>query len=164
LVASPIPAGVGNHLQIPSQLEYGTLNTTVFNAVYGPTPNASFSWNAAGNDLAESNLSGLSSLSANLTPYYQNGALFGLAITIHQTTEGFGIPIHLIKGGVEDVPGSFPAEMNPYGDLHVGYWDNNTYILPVSTDQGSWDVYVPGAGNETGPSGLLFVQTGVPAG
>jgi len=162
-IAPPTPAGVGERLEIPTQVQYGTLNTTILDASYGGTPNGTFSWYVQGGGVVETGLPGLSSLPVTLSSFYSKDTLFGLAITIRQTSESLDIPMHMTRGGVTDIAGSFPADWDLSGGLSVHYWDNNTYVLPLSTDQGSWAIYVPGSGAGIGLNGLLFVQTSGPS-
>lgn len=158
-VSPPTPAGVGSRLVIPSQVTYGNLSSSLLDASYGPTPNGSFAWSLVGGNLSVTGPSGLAGLNVVFEPYFNDSKIVGLAITIRQTLEQLEIPIRLLTGGTVDVPASYPTDWDLDSPATQHYWDNNTYLLPASDDQGSWNVYVPGAGSEFGLAGLLFVQT-----
>lgn len=158
-ILPPVPQGIGNRLNLPDQFSYGNLSSVMINASYGPTPDGTFSWHMSGN---RSVLTGLTTLPVNTSLFYQNGAVLGLAITLHQRGTAFGIPFQLASGGTLNLPASLPTDISEGCACQSEMWINNTYILPIATDQGTWNVYWPGEGGPFSPAGLLFIQTAGP--
>ncbi len=132
------------------------------NASYGSEPNASFTWHETGGGVTLSNLTGFAGLPVAISSFYEFGHLYGLNITFKQSGIKFGIPIHLTSGAMEDVTGSFPHDFPwaPPGDDYLSISMN--YIFPADTAQGSWNVYLAGAGSPYSVGGLLFEQTAGP--
>ena len=157
-ITPPTAGGVGNRLLLPSQFYYGTVPSVILNTSYSSIPAASFSWMETGGGVEWSSSASLQNLTTGIGPFYLNGSLLGLGVTAHFSTIRFGIPIHLLSGGTETYPGSYPLD-------YSGSWESvslsitQTYVFPAATEQGDWSVYVAGAGSAFSPGGLLFVQT-----
>lgn len=161
-VAPPAPSGIGQRLSVPQQLFYSTLPTALMNATYGVTPNATITWNESNGGVTWSNPAGLSGLPVTIGPFYEFGRLYGLNVTLKQSEIRFGIPIHLITGGTETVPASFPLDF-PYHYSEPNYLSiTMTYVFPAATAQGTWEIYLAGAGSPYSVGGLLFEQTAGP--
>ena len=162
-VAAPAPSGVGQRLIIPQQVFYGSLPSALMNATYGMTPNASVTWNESGGGVTWTNSTGLSGLPVTFAPFYEYGALYGFAITLKQSGIHFGIPIHLITGGVENIAASFPQDLQRSSPGGVYLSITMTYVFPATTAQGTWAIYRAGAGSPFSVGGLLFEQTAGPS-
>ena len=157
-IAPPVAAGVGHRLNLTEQFTFANLSSALINAAYGATPDATFSWNGSASDVTIGNPSALTALPATAAPYYVNGSMWGLAITVRERSLEEGIPFHLKAGGEINLPLVYPQDNYPGCQCVSELWINNTYVLPLSTDQGTWDVYWAGAGGPFAPPDLLFVQ------
>ncbi len=158
-ITQPAPAGVGQRLDVPLQFTACGLPSAVVNATYGSTPLATFSWVANATSVGWDDPPALQAIGASPGPFNEHGQLFGLAITLKATTIDFGVPIHLLNGSQEIIPASFPQDY-PWGppggtNLTISW----TYVLPMTTGQGTWSVYLPGDSGPFSPGGLLFEQT-----
>lgn len=158
VVAPPAPAGIGQRLVVPSQL-YNDSSSALINASYSPTPIATITWSGNQSGVQWTNPAALSDR-ATIGPFYEYGHLFGLGISVRQSSIGFGVPIHLLAGGNEIVTASFPQDWpaGPPGGTTLTI--EMTYVLPESSAQGTWAVYLPGGEGSFSPGGLLFEQTG----
>jgi|GEM_PF-3148834 len=158
-VAAPAPSGIGHRLIVPQQVFYCSLPSAIMEATYGAAPNATVTWNESGGGVTWRNSTGLLGLPVTFGPFYEHGVLYGFAITLTQSGIHFGIPIHLITGGVENISASFPQDFqwSPPGGVYLSI--TMTYVLPATTAQGTWAIYVAGAGSPFSVGGLLFEQT-----
>ena len=158
-IAPAVPAGVGQRTIVPEQFYYNGVPSVLINASYGEAPIASFSWNDTAGALTWSNPGGFDGLPVSLAPFYEFGVLYGLGITLSLSGIGFDVPIQLTNGQSITVPTSFPAAFNTQETSTTTMSITMTYILPLSTDQGSWNAYLPGDGGPFSLGGLLFEQT-----
>lgn len=160
-IAPPVPGGIGNRLEVPTQFYYDSVPSTILNASYTSSPAATFTWNGSARDVTWSSTGPLENLTSYVGPFYEGKVLVGLGVQVHYSSIHFGVPIQLTDGSREVIPASFPADI-------PGPWENATiaidysYVFPLSTSQGSWQVYVPGLGSPYATGGLLFVQTAGP--
>lgn len=159
VIANATPAGVGQRLNVPQPANSaGTLLANV-NLSYASSPVGSVDFEAtSAGGLQWSESPAVRGLPITTGPFYENGQLFGLAITLTQDELAFGVPIHFLNGSNKVLPTSLPNgwPIGPAGAtiLQVVV----TYILPVSSGQGSWSVYLAGPGPGVSAGGLLFEQ------
>ena len=157
-LAPPVPPGVGHRLTIPQPLGQGSIPYAIVNLSYPATPIATLGWDIRGAGIQWTNPIGLGPLNVAVGPFYFNGSLLGLGLTLPLDQIDFGVWFHLSNGGSEVLPASFPADwiVGPQGGSSMTM--SMTYVLPASTDQGEWEVFLPGNGGAFSPGGLLFEQ------
>ena len=158
-VGASVPAGVGERTVVPTQFSYNGVPSVLINASYGATPVADFSWDVTDGAPVWSNPGDFDGLPVSLGPFYEAGRLYGLGITISFTSLGFEVPIVLTSGQTIDLPASFPAAFSPGIGATTTLSEVMTYILPATSGQGTWAVYLPGNGGPYSLGGLLFEQT-----
>ena len=159
-VPAPEPGGVGVRTQVPPQFVANGVPSAIMNETYGASPIGSVDWaaNAEGMEW-EGPSPALAALGTGIGPYYVNHTLFGCGVTISFTEIRFGVPIQLLNGTRETVPASFPGDwpIGPAGATNMTI--AMTYVFPVPSGGGSWNVYLAGEGGPLSPGGLLFEQT-----
>lgn len=161
LIANATPSGVGNRLLIPQPVVVEGTPLASVNLSYAPSPAGSLSWTATSTGVVSlSESAGLRELPVSVEPFYELGQFIGLGITLLQQQQlSFGVPIHFLNGSTVVVPASLPTDW-PVGPAGATSFSLTlTYVLPASTDQGSWAVYLAGSGGAISAAGLLFEQT-----
>lgn len=157
VISPPATPGVGQRLVVPPQF-YNASPSAVINASYGPAPAATFTWSENQTAFEWSSPEGVSGFPGTAAPFSEFGRSFGIGITTIQSAIQFGVPIHLLSGGSELIPASFPQDWpaGPPGGTTMTI--TMTYVLPMSSGQGTWAVYLPGNGGPYSPGGLVFEQ------
>ena len=154
VVAPPTPAGIGQRLVVPSQLGN---DFAVINGSYGSAPIASFNWSVSNGGVTWSNPLGLAGMPVELGPFFERGQLFGFKVELSLSGIEFGVPIHLAAGGLRVIAASFPASVPG-----MTYAASMTYVLPASTAQGTWAIFLAGSGSAYPLGGFLFEETAGP--
>ncbi len=157
-VAPPVPASVGARVVLPSNLTILGYPSSIFNGTYAPEPLGNFSWEYSNGDFTNWQESpSLAAAGLTFTREHQSNAsrdYLALSYSIPSNEIGLGIPIHLLTGGSRIVS-------TPVTSLYPSWtwWFNVTYNFPVTSDQGSWDVFEAAPGSPYSIGGLLFVMT-----
>jgi hypothetical protein len=154
----PVPAQVGARVIEPSNISIFGHPTSIYNASYPGVPLGNFSWTYSQGQFSHwAESPSLAAASLQFTGEDQTNASndsLWLFYSIPSAEIGLGIPIHLFRGGSQLV--SIPVTQ-----LSPGWtsWYNVTYEFPVTTDQGSWDVFQAAPGSPYSIGGLLFEMT-----
>ena len=157
-VTPPVPAGIGSRSTLPSNFTLDGIPSTDFNGTYPSVPLGNFTWAFSGGDLSNwSESQGLAADGLAFSSPYQSSDTqdyLALSYSIPSNEIGLGVPIHLLTGGTM-------IAYAPVASMSPGWssWNNITYIFPVSTDQGSWEVFEAAPGSPDSIGGLLFEQT-----
>lgn len=155
-----VPAGVGDRVVLPSNFSVDGIPSSEFNASYAAQPIGSFGWSFSNGTLvgpwSSGSLDGSGLGWTNNLQWYDSIEYLPLTFSVPPSQMGIGIPIHLSAGGEVVAPVSVGAVLPGWTS-----WFNVTYDFPVSTDQGTWDVYQAAPGSPESIGGMLFEQTAV---
>lgn len=159
-VTPPVMPGVGAHVTLPSSLPgYGN-SSSIFNGTYAPLPLGNFSWSLSGDDTYMTDSPSLTAAGVNpvlIFPGNTSQEYVALSYSIPPSDMGLGIPVQLLTGATQTLASSVSA-LHPTGTS----WYNVTYIFPVATDQGTWNVFVAAPDSPYSIGGLLFEETALP--
>ena len=159
-VPAPVAGGVGVRTQVPTQFLVHGVPSAILNETYGASPVGSVDWVPSAEGMQwEGPSPALAALGVSIGPFYVNHILFGCGVTISLTEIRFGVPIQLLNGTRETVPGSFPGDwpVGPAGATNMTI--AMTYVFPLTSGGGSWGAYLAGEGGPLSSGGLLFEQT-----
>lgn len=162
-VLPSVAAGVGHRTVVPSQFNVGTIPSVSIDESYPLTPIGNFTWDIAKNDTEWSitpdpALIHMRDLRLEPWNWPPTGGFFGTEIALSIANFSFGVPIHLLNGTEETVPASFPANWIWNTTGHTVFAGELDYMIPMTTGEGTWEVYLAGGGDSLSPGGLLFEQ------
>lgn len=158
VIAPAVSQGVGQRSVIPASFNTGQTTSVLLNASYPSIPLASFTWSytLSGGVVIQTG-DNLSALFSTVGLFRENGSVVGLGLRVVLDSVGFGVPVMLVGGGSSVYPSGVP-EGFPGATLVVSL----TYILPLSSEQGTWQVFAAGGSSGQPLGGYLFEQTATP--
>ncbi len=159
-VTLPVAASVGARVVLPSTIPFEGYPGSIFNGTYAPQPFGSFSWSLVNGSVDGGETSSLSSAGISFEIGDRANAsqdFVALSESTLGSARSLGIPIQLLSAGSRVVS-------SPLSTMFPGWttWYNVTYIFPVATDQGSWDVFEAAPGSPDSIGGLLFEEIAPP--